>query len=126
MKYLLVINDLNDGSEKCFGPYTEKTAKQTLEKVEKFLERQRIALDEDDAISSAHLRPLEKWKPEKIISNPKRPLCPSCKEKLGVWEASWGDQIGTCKNRNCDHYQNEWELKLNPSKTRWLIKSNIE
>lgn len=112
-----VVHDEETNDCSHYGPYTEATSEKMEERIKAFLVRQAQALDleDDQALArNVHRIPLVAWKQPKLEHGPKRPICPKCKVKMGVWQEQHGDEAihGVCNTADCDNYQAEILLEV--------------
>lgn len=100
-----VIDEESEESE-VFGPYTKAQAQKVEAQIKKHLREQAEAADEDSPGAFVSAYPISKWSPPEIVEGLKRPACPFCGDKLGVWheDHGGGQAYGHCNNPNCPEY----------------------
>lgn len=117
--FVIEVHNVESGEMGYYGPYTSAQADRVAKQMARFFARQAKAYDDDEPDEQIVVCRLGRWQPPEIQRTPTRPNCPECGVKIGVWEASWGQVLGSCNNTKCECYHTDFTLEEKGGK--WVI-----
>lgn len=126
LSYAVEIHDHGCGEMTYYGPYTEAQAEKVAAKMERFFAKQAKEDEEDSVNETVVIVDLLRWKQPEMPPSPRKPLCPFCKVKMGVWTSDYGEQesYASCNNSDCDSYT--CEIRVEEKDGKWVFITNPE
>jgi hypothetical protein len=122
--WVVAVHELDSGElPEIYGPYTQRQAEETKERVQRFFALAAEALDKElDDVVVITAYPLDRWASpaDKVEKGPSRPLCPLCQRKMRVWQLNYGrrdmpgkrEMYGQCLTPGCDWRNLEFQVRV--------------